>query len=149
MTMPGAAAVSAALSGLVDTCRDGELGFHAAAAGMEDPTLRQLCVSYADQRAAFRDELLEELAGLGGSAGSEAAERVAGGRDAVAAAEEAGTVTLSDLARRDAEAEAAYRDALGRGLPGHATSTVGRQYEQVVDARKHLSLLERSLVAVA
>ena len=111
--MPGTAQVSVALSGLVDTCRDGELGFHAAAAG------------------------------------SEAAQMMAGGRDAGAAGEEAGTVTLSDLARRDAEAEAAYRDALGRGLPGHAISTIGRQYEQVVDARKHLSLLERSLLPVA
>ena len=149
MTGQGAAEVSAALNGLVEACRDGELGFHAAAAGMDDPTLRQLCVSYADQRAAFRHELLAELAGLGEAAVPGAVEMAAVSRDRVVPGGEAGTVTLSDLARRDAEAEAAYRDALERGLPVHASSTVGRQYEQVVDARKHLTLLERALPAVA
>jgi hypothetical protein len=116
---------------------------------MEDPTLRQLCVSYADQRATFRYELLRELAGLGEAAGPEGIQLAAGERHRIVAGDEGGTVTLSDLARRDAAAEAAYRDALGRGLPGQATRTVGRQYEQVVDARKHLTLLERARIPVA
>ncbi len=56
---------SAALSAVVDACRDAELGFHAAAASMADPLLRQLCESYADQRAEFRRELGGALARLG------------------------------------------------------------------------------------
>ena len=143
MTSPGAAEATAALIGLVETCRDGELGFQAAAAAIEDPTLRQLCVSYADQRAAFRHELLEELAGLEGAP-------MAGAReDPPPPLADAGTVTLAELARRDAAAESAYRAVLGRGLPGHAVDTVERQHQQMVDALKHLSLLERALPAVA
>ena len=42
---------TAALLSLVEACKDGELGFHAAAASIVDPMLRQLCESYADQRA--------------------------------------------------------------------------------------------------
>lgn len=144
MTTPGAAETSAALIGLVETCRDGELGFHAAAAGIEEPTLRQLCQSYAEQRAAFREELLIELAEL---AGGDAAVAASGGRGP--SAPPGVTVTLAELARRDAAAESAYRAALGGALFGRATHTVERQHEQVRDALKHLSLLERTLAAVA
>ena len=50
-------ATPATLFALVEACRDGERGFHAAAAGIEDPLLRQLCETYADQRAGFSREL--------------------------------------------------------------------------------------------
>ncbi len=141
------AEASAALIGLVETCRDGELGFHAAAAGIEDPMLRQLCESYADQRAGFRRELLEALADLGGapSAPGLGRENVDG---TVRSTEgETETAMLAALARQNAAAESAYRSALGRGLPDHATDTVERQHGQVVDALKHLSLLEQTLAA--
>ncbi|MEP6689257.1 MAG: DUF2383 domain-containing protein [Gemmatimonadales bacterium] len=143
MNGPGAAEATAALIKLVETCRDGELDFQAAAAAIEDPTLRQLCVSYADQRAAFRHELLEELADLEGGAPEGAAD------DGRLPAAEGGSVTLAELARRDAAAESAYRDVLDRGLPGQAINTVERQHQQMVDALKHLNLLERALPAVA
>ena len=146
MTTASPPEVSAALFALVETCRDGELGFHAAAASIEDPLLRQLCESYADQRAGFRRELGWELARLG-------LEPVA--TDPVAPATDAATwsaapdesATLAELARRDAAAEATYREALDRGIPGPMTETVERQHLQVRDALKHLGQLERALAA--
>ena len=145
MTMGGMAEPSEALIGLVETCRTGELGFHEAAAAIDDPILRQLCESYAEQRAGFRRELLDELVGLGGQAGLRAPDPGDAGHQARTPARQAETVTLGELARREMAAETAYRDALDLGLPGHASGTVERQHEQVRDAVKHLTLLERTL----
>jgi len=147
MTPAGATEPSDALVGLLETCRTGELRFHDAAAGIDDPILRQLCESYAEQRAGFRRELLDELAELGGVApgGAPGLESAGDGRTALPSE----IVTLAELARREASAESAYRNALVLGLPDHATGTVERQHEQVQDALKHLSLLERTLPASA
>lgn len=136
---------TAALLSLVEACRHGELGFHAAAASMEDPLLRQLCESYADQRAGFRLELGRELARLGlptAAADLEVdptrnASPLSGAPDESAA--------LAELARREASAEATYREALDRGIPGPTTEIVERQHLQVQDALKHLAQLEQAL----
>jgi hypothetical protein len=136
-------AAPAMLFALVQACREGERGFHAAAAGIADPLLRQLCETYADQRAGFGRELGWELARLGlepvatdlvGRASDEAAWS--------AAPEE--SATLAELARRDASAEATYREALDRGIPGPLTAMVERQHLMVRDALKHLGQLERA-----
>ncbi len=55
------------------------------------------------------------------------------------------SATLAELARRDASAEATYREALDRGIPGPMAEMVERQHLQVRDALKHLGELERAL----
>ena len=135
---------TAALLSLVEACRHGELGFQAAAASMVDPLLRQLCESYADQRAGFRQELGGELARLGLE--PVATDPVDPARDGAAlstARDE--SATLAELARRDASAEATYREALDHGIPGPMAEIVERQHLQVRDALKHLGELERAL----
>jgi uncharacterized protein (TIGR02284 family) len=140
----GSSEASAALLSLVEACRDGELGFHAAAASIEDPLLRQLCESYADQRAGFRRELGGELARLG--LVSDATESVGPTRDGASLpATPDESATLAELARRDAAAEATYREVLDRGIPGPVAEVVERQHLQVRDAVKHLGQLERAL----
>jgi len=101
--------------------------------------LRQLCESYADQRAGFRRELVREFARLGLKP---AAAPVAAGDTWSAAPTE--SATLAELARREVAAEASYREALDRGIPGPATETVERQHLLVRDALKHLGQLERA-----
>lgn len=135
---------SAALLSLVDACRDGELGFHAAAASMVDPLLRQLCQSYADQRAGFRRELGGALARLGlATVAADPAMGPTGNGTPLPVPPEG--ITLAELARREASAEATYRQALDRGIPGPATELVERQHVQVLDALKHLAQLEQAL----
>jgi hypothetical protein len=137
---------SAALLSLVEACKAGELGFHAAAAALADPLLRQLCESYADQRAGFRRELGGELTRLGvapGAMDSPAAEPTGGGAPLSVASDE--SAALAELARRDAAAEAIYREALDRGIPGPMTELVERQHLQVLDALKHLAQLEQAV----
>jgi hypothetical protein len=137
-------AASATLFALVEACREGERGFHAAAAGIVDPLLRQLCETYADQRAGFRRELGWELARLGLEPG--ATEPVDRASDEVALADAPDeTATLAELARRDVSAEATYREALDRGLPGPLAEVVERQHLMVRDAVEHLGQLERAL----
>jgi hypothetical protein len=135
---------SAALAAVLDACKEAELGFHAAAASMADPLLRQLCESYADQRAEFRRELGGALARLGlASVATEPAGPTRDWAPLPAAPDE--SVTLAELARRDASAEATYREALDHGIPGPMAEMVERQHLQVQDALKHLGELERVL----
>jgi len=144
VTAAGPPEVSVALSTLVETCRDGEIGFHVAAARIVDPLLRQLCESYADQRAGFRRELGWELARLGLE--PVAIDPVAPVMDSASlSARPDESAMLAELARRDAAAEATYREALHRGIPGPMIETVERQHLQVRDALEHLSQLERAL----
>lgn len=144
MTTAGPPEASAALSALVEICRDGELGFHAAAATIDDPPLRQLCESYADQRARFRRELGWALARLGlESAATDAIATAREGAPWSAGPDEG--ATLAELTRRDAAAEALYRKALDRGIPRPMTETVARQHRMVRDALEHLGQLKQAL----
>jgi hypothetical protein len=137
-------AAPATLSALVQACREGERGFHAAAAGIVDPLLRQLCETYADQRAGFCRELGWELERLGlEPVATDPVERA--GDEATLSAAPDETTALAELARRDASAEATYREALDRGIPGPLTEIVERQHLMVRDALKHLGQLERAL----
>jgi uncharacterized protein (TIGR02284 family) len=148
VTTAGPPGGSAALSALVETCRDGELGFHAAAASIVDPLLRQLCESYADQRAGFRRELRSELARLGLEPVTADPVAPLGGAATWPAGPDE-SATLAELARRDAAAVASYRDALDRGIPRPMTETVERQHLLVRDAFAHLGQLERVLAGRA
>jgi uncharacterized protein (TIGR02284 family) len=135
---------SAMLLGLVEACREGERGFHAAAAGIVDPLLRQLCETYADQRAGFRRELGRELARLGlGPVPPDSMDGASNEAAFSTAPDE--TTALAELARRDASAEAAYREALDRGIPGPLAQMVERQHLMVQEALEHLGQLERAL----
>lgn len=132
------------LLALVEACREGERGFHAAAAAIVDPLLRQLCETYADQRAGFRRELGWGLARLGlAPVAIDPVDRTSDDPAFLATPDE--TATLAELARRDASAEATYREALDRGIPGPLTEMVERQHLMVRDALKHLGQLERAV----
>src|SRR5215216_2242145 len=49
------------LNDLIQTCKDGENGYRAAAEGVEDSNLRHLFESYGQQRAEFAAELQIEV----------------------------------------------------------------------------------------
>lgn len=139
------AELSSALITLAQRCWEGEHGFHAAAAGMADPTLRRLCESYADQRAGFRRELIGELAKLGVSPGPPEPGAKTSVENAPWSSGPEEGLAVAELVRRDGAAVAAYRRLLSCGLTGPATDTVERQHHQLEDAVRHLSLLERTL----
>jgi uncharacterized protein (TIGR02284 family) len=58
-------ALASTLNQLIQTCRDGEQGFQAAAQGVDDPNLQHLFESYAQQRGEFANDLEQEVERLG------------------------------------------------------------------------------------
>src|SRR5215510_15362431 len=54
------------LNDLIETCRDGEMGFQEASENAKDRDLRQFLSDTAQQRAAFAGELQEHVRALGG-----------------------------------------------------------------------------------
>ena len=59
-------AVMSTLNNLIETCKDGENGFHTAADSVTNSQLRTLFNTYARQRAQFAAELQAEVRRLGG-----------------------------------------------------------------------------------
>jgi len=58
------------LNDLIETCRDGDVGFQTAAAHVQDPALKKLFSEYSIQRAQFASELESEVRQLGGTPAS-------------------------------------------------------------------------------
>jgi uncharacterized protein (TIGR02284 family) len=149
MTASEARDVSAVLHGLIGVCRDGEQGFRTAATGVDDPTLRRLFESYAEQRGSFARELQAEVARRDGEparSGDVAGAALHRGwmkiHEAVSGNDEA--AILTECERREDAAVRAYRDAVDQTIPGDTADLVERLYVQVKDAHDHVRMLERS-----
>jgi uncharacterized protein (TIGR02284 family) len=140
--------VVSTLNRLIETCRDGQRGFQTAAEGVRRDDLKQLFLSYSQQRAHFVGALQDEVRRLGGEAeheGSVAATLHRGwmglmsavtGRDDAA--------ILAECERGEDSAVAAYRDALGRDLPANVRALVERQFSEVKQAHDRVRSLEKA-----
>jgi uncharacterized protein (TIGR02284 family) len=140
--------VTATLNGLVETCKDGAQGFRTAADGVEDPGLRRLFASYAEQRAQFATELEGLVARLGGDPADHG--HVAGALHrgwinlkAAITGKDDGAV-ISECERGEDFAKERYKKALDTQLPADVRATVERQYMQVQQAHDHVRSLEQS-----
>jgi uncharacterized protein (TIGR02284 family) len=141
MSPAGARDTAGLLLDLLEICKRRELGFRAAAEGVEDPPLRRLLESYAEQRAGFAGELSRELSGLGAEmeAPVRGWSREAGG---LSAGDE--SAIIAECARDEDTAMRAYRRALGS-----TGAVVERQYRRMWDARHHLRLLVEARAGAA
>jgi uncharacterized protein (TIGR02284 family) len=136
------------LNELIQTCKDGENGFRAAAESVEDSNLRHLFESYAQQRAEFATELQLEVRRL-----AEDPEETV---HVTAAFHRGGLDIKADLTGRDeamviAECEQSedvavqvYRKSLVSDLPNDLRIIVERQLLEIKEAHDHLRSLERS-----
>jgi uncharacterized protein (TIGR02284 family) len=136
------------LNDLIQTCRDGQDGFHTAADGVEDPNLKRLFTSYAQQRAEFTEELQREVRQLGGDAerSGHAAGAVHRGWINVKAAvtgKDDGAI-ISECERGEDIAKRNYQNALEETLPSDVRLLIERQYMQVKDAHDHVRSLEKA-----
>jgi uncharacterized protein (TIGR02284 family) len=138
---------SSTLNELIQTCKDGENGFRAAADAVEDTNLKHLLESYSQQRTEFAAELQLEVRRLAQDpvdAGHAAAalhrswtDIKAGltGRDEAA--------IISECERGEDAALRAYRKALEAELPDSIRGVVERQFLEVKDAHDHIRSIER------
>ena len=140
--------VISTLNNLIETCKDGEQGFRAAADGVQRSDLRTLFLTYSQQRAQFAAELQNEVRHLGGDPeerGSVAASLHRGWINIKSAVtgEDEGAV-ISECERGEDSAIRNYRDALNEDLPANIRETVERQYAQVKEAHDRIRAPERA-----
>jgi uncharacterized protein (TIGR02284 family) len=137
----------ATLNGLIETCKDGELGFRTAAEGLQDPQARSLFQQYSRQRAEMVRELQDEVRRLGGDpekGGSIAGaahrgwiniKSIVSGRDAAA--------IIAEAERGEDSAKKMYEEALQVPLYTQTLALVREQSMKVHDAHDRVRALEQ------
>ena len=139
--------VIATLNNLIETCRDGQEGFRAAAEGVRSAELRELFHGYALQRAGFVGELQDEVRRLGGdpeSSGSIVASLHRGWMGLRAALEgDDDRAIVGECERGEDVALNTYRSALGADMPANVRVMVERQFAEVKEAHNLIGNLER------
>jgi uncharacterized protein (TIGR02284 family) len=140
--------VISTLNNLIETCKDGQNGFQAAADGVKNSELKTLFHTYSRQRAQFAGELQAEVRRLGGDpeqTGSVAATLHRGWiniKSAVTGEDE--EAVISECERGEDSAVRNYQDAINGGLPADVSTIVERQYTQVKEAHDRIRALERA-----
>lgn len=123
------------LNDLIETCRDGETGFHNAAEHAERPELKQLFNSLATQRGSFVSELEVHVSGLGGKPAEQghiAAVAHRGWMDLKAAVVPTNDkAILEECERGEDYAKKAYTDALKEPLLADVMPIVAKQAAEV------------------
>jgi uncharacterized protein (TIGR02284 family) len=136
------------LNSLIQTSRDGENGFRAAAASVADSNLQHLFESYAQQRAEFAAELQREVRRLAedpADSGHAAAALHRSWMDIKAALTgQDDAAIIAECERGEDAAVGAYRKGLDTELPTDTRVLVERQFLEVKDAHDHIRSLERS-----
>jgi uncharacterized protein (TIGR02284 family) len=136
------------LNELIQTSKDGENGFRAAAESVEDSNLGHLFESYAQQRAEFAAELQLEVRRLAQDpvdTGHAAAALHRSWLDIKAGLTGRDEATIiAECERGEAAALEKYRVALEADLPSDIHMIAQRQFLEVQKAHEHIRSLERS-----
>jgi uncharacterized protein (TIGR02284 family) len=134
------------LNNLIETCKDGDNGFRAAARGVTNPDLKTLLRSYQRQRAHFARELQDEVRRLGGDPqrrGSLSATLHRGWmkiKVAVTGRDE--TAIVTECERGEDAARQNYEEALREQLPPEVQAILERQFAAVKEAHDRIRALE-------
>jgi uncharacterized protein (TIGR02284 family) len=138
---------SSTLNQLVQTCKDGEKGFEAAAEAVDDPNLRHLFESYSQQRSEFASELEQEVMRLAKEPAEEghmAASFHRGWMSLKAAltGRDEGAIII-ECERGEDVAVKAYQQALATPLSAELRAIVERQLIKIQEAHDQVRSLER------
>lgn len=143
--------VISVLNDLIETCKDGEQGFRAAAEGVENSELRTLFNMYAQQRARFGAELNNEVLRRGGDPAKSGHVSAAFHRGWInmkqAVTGKSESAVVDECERGEDSAKANYEDALKKNLPSDLLSIVETQYEEVKDAHDRVRALRNAVHA--
>jgi len=138
--------IYATLNDLVETCKDGEWGFHEAAEATRNSRLRAVFQDYVKQRTRFAAELQVLVSKLGGhpeESGSMGGALHRGWlniKQAISGHDDG--AIIAEAERGEDAAVDAYRKALEKDLPTGIRSTVERQYHEVLEAHNRVRSLE-------
>src|SRR4029079_11220884 len=130
------------LNDLIETCKDGELGFKTAAEGLTNPSAKAKFLEYSRQRAEMGRELQAEVRRLGGDpekSGSMSASLHRGWIDIKSAVTgKDDHAIVAEAERGENVAKAAYGHALEAALPATAQATVQQQAARVRQAHDYV-----------
>lgn len=138
--------VISVLNNLIETCKDGQEGFQAAAEGVKDSSLKSLFAEYGLQRAQFGGVLQETVNRLGGD--PEKSGTVSGSlhrgwmniKSAVTGSDE--SAIIAECERGEDSARDAYQKALKEKLPADIEAIVEGQFHEVKKAHDKIRSLE-------
>ncbi len=143
--------VISTLNGLIETVKDGELGFRTAAEGLQEPQVKSLFQQYSRQRAEMARGLQDEVRRYGGdpeSAGSVAGAAHRGWiniKSVVTGKDDAGIIAEAE--RGEDSAKKMYEEALREPLPARTLALVREQSMKIHDAHDRVRTLERAAAA--
>jgi uncharacterized protein (TIGR02284 family) len=146
MRTEAAEQTSEAVHGLIEACEDGHDGYHAAAGGVVDGSLRNILESFSEERARFAADLRAAFERAGGQLHN-VHEHPGGVWSKVQALAQRGDAAaiLPECERGENYVLDRYAEALDQDLPWELEQIVERQYFQVLHARDRIRLLERVL----
>ena len=130
------------LNHLIETCRDSERGYRAAAGLVEGPTLKAQLLDMADERARFAEELLPHAQRLGGDEAHDGTRTAAVHRrwmDLKARlAPHDDQVVFAEVLRGDEATLRTYQSALEEYLPPTVRDIVEAQEKKVREVHERL-----------
>jgi uncharacterized protein (TIGR02284 family) len=139
------------LNGLIQTCRDGELGYGAAATDARNTELEAVFTGYAKQRGLFARNLQAEVRRLGGDperSGTTGGTLLRGWMDLKSSLTRAsGAAILGTCETGEEVAVAAFTWVVGLTIPGQTRVLVERQCKSIREAQARLMRLKASVSA--
>lgn len=140
--------VTSALNELLETAKDGENGFKAAAEKAKEPSLKALFSKYAAQRAGYATELQAAVSKLGGDPAESGHVTASlhrgwmGLKEALSKNED--TALIDECEAGEDAAMKAYKEAVAKTLPADVQALVQRQYVGVQEAHGQVRDLKHS-----
>jgi uncharacterized protein (TIGR02284 family) len=136
------------LNDLIETCRDGENGFQAAADHVKDPELKKFFTQCSEQRASFASELQSEVRQLGGTAAQTGSVSAAfhRGRMNIKSIVTGGSddVIVAECERGEDSAIENYQRVLKQNLPPNVLPVVKHQFTEIKRSRDRILDLEEA-----
>jgi len=136
------------LNDLIETCKDSQEGFHAAAEKLKDPEIHTLFLQCYLQRAEFAGELQAEVTRTGGDPATSGSTLGAIHRGWIglktALAADTDLAILDEAERGEEAALIRYIEALRKDLPSDLKAIVFRQHHEIQQTHRTIrELLER------
>jgi uncharacterized protein (TIGR02284 family) len=134
------------LNELIETCKDGELGYRTAAENVRNTQLETIFSDYSKQREEFARQLHAEIQRLGGGStdsGTVGATIFRGWMDLKSAlAGGGGPAMIASCETGEDSAAAAFERVVDMDISGPAKSLVEKQYAKIKEAHAHMVRLK-------
>jgi uncharacterized protein (TIGR02284 family) len=145
--------ILATLNDLIETCKDSQQGFHAAAEKLKDPEIHTLFLKCYLQRSEFAGELQAEVTHIGGDPATSGSTLGAIHRGWIglktALAADTDFAILDEAEKGEEAALISYIEALRKDLPADLKSIVFRQHHEIQQTHRAIrELLEKHPMAI-